>query len=206
MNKTILLECMPFVVTRQSLTEAIDGSGHKRLLVSGVIQRAEARNQNGRIYPFEILQREARKYEENFVKQKRAMGELDHPESAVVNLKNVSHNITRMWWDGMALLGEIEILTTPNGNILKELLKSGITLGVSSRGHGSVKKVNEGTVEVEDDFNLIAFDFVSNPSTLGAYMVVNQQLQESKSVVLDPVSNKWMKVEEIVHDILSEVK
>ena len=205
-SKPILLECMPFVIKKQFLSEAVGGESRK-LLVSGVLQRAEAKNQNGRVYPFEILQREAKKYEENFVKQKRAMGELDHPESSVVNLKNVSHNITRMWWDGQDLVGEVEILTTPSGNILKELFNCGITLGISSRGLGSVKKVNENTVEVDDDFELIAFDFVSNPSTIGAFMFANQPLQESKqSSVVNPITDKWVSVEEIIRDIFSEVK
>jgi hypothetical protein len=206
-KKPLLLECMQFNVKSKSLTEGV-GDENKKLIVSGVLQRAEAKNQNGRVYPLEILQREAKKYEENFVKQKRAMGELDHPESSVVNLKNVSHNIVRMWWDGSDLNGEVEILTTPSGNILKELFNCGITLGISSRGLGSVKKVNENTVEVDTDFELIAFDFVSNPSTIGAFMFPNGQLKESVDTdkVINPISNKWVKVEEIVHDILNEIK
>lgn len=207
-KKPLLLECMQFNIKSKCLTEGVE-DGAKKLLVSGVLQRAEAKNQNGRVYPLEILQREAKKYEENFVKQKRAMGELDHPESSVVNLKNVSHNIVRMWWDGSDLNGEVEILTTPSGNILKELFNCGITLGISSRGLGSVKKVNESTVRVDDDFELIAFDFVSNPSTIGAFMFPNGQLQEScqsQPPVLDPISNKWVKVEEVVHDILNEIR
>lgn len=206
-KKPLLLECMQFNVKSKSLTEGV-GDENKKLIVSGVLQRAEAKNQNGRVYPLEILQREAKKYEENFVKQKRAMGELDHPESSVVNLKNVSHNIVRMWWDGSDLNGEVEILTTPSGNILKELFNCGITLGISSRGLGSVKKVNENTVEVDTDFELIAFDFVSNPSTIGAFMFPNGQLKESIDTdkVINPISNKWVKVEEIVHDILNEIK
>jgi hypothetical protein len=206
-NKPLLLECMQFSVKSKTLTEGAE-SGSKKLIVSGVLQRAEAKNQNGRVYPLEVLQRESKKYEENFVKQKRAMGELDHPESSVVNLKNVSHNVVRMWWDGADLNGEIEILTTPSGNILRELFNCGITLGISSRGLGSVKKVNESTLEVDEDFELIAFDFVSNPSTIGAFMFPNGQLQESTlaNKVLNPVANKWVKVEEIVHDILNEIR
>ncbi len=166
--KQVLIDVLPFEFKKTSLNESIrDG----KLIVSGVLQRAEAKNQNGRIYPKEILKREAEKYMENFVKQRRAMGELDHPESSVVNLKNVSHNIVDMGWDNDDLVGTVEILPTPSGNILRDLLNSGILLGISSRGLGSVKKdMREGADVVQDDFDLIAFDFVSNPSTQGAFM------------------------------------
>lgn len=115
------------------------------------------KNQNGRVYPEDVLKRESEKYMQNFVKQRRAMGELDHPESSVVNLKNVSHNIVDMGWDGKDLVGTVEILPTPSGNILRDLLQSGILLGISSRGLGSVKKdMREGGDVVQDDFDLIA--------------------------------------------------
>jgi len=201
--KELLIECIPFEF-KQTLNEsAADG----KMCVSGILQRAESKNQNGRVYPFEILQREVEKYNQNFVQQKRAMGELDHPDSEVVNLKNVSHNILRTWWNGKELMGEVEILTTPSGNILKELLKCGITLGISSRGAGTVKKVNESTVEVNDDFSLIAFDFVSNPSTIGAFMFQKAPMNESVTRnVINPIDNKWTKVDDIIRDILSEIK
>jgi hypothetical protein len=143
--------------------------------------------------------REAKKYFENFINQKRAMGELDHPESSVVNLANVSHNITEMNWNGDDLLGTVEVLSTPSGNILKELFKSGIKLGISSRGMGSVETMNEnGSQEVQDDFELIAFDFVSNPSTHGAFMYpMNESVEQS--VARD---TKYGKVEAVINDIL----
>ena len=146
--------------------------------------------------------REAKKYFQNFIGQKRAMGELDHPESSVVNLSNVSHNITEMNWNGDDLIGTVEVLGTPAGNILKELFKSGIKLGISSRGMGSVETVNEsGAQEVQDDFELIAFDFVSNPSTHGAFMYPTGGMNESveNSAVRD---TKYGKVEAIINDIL----
>jgi len=202
--KELLVNCIPFEFTKRILNESSADGG--KLIVSGILQRAEAKNQNGRIYPFEILQREVKNYDENFIKQKRAMGELDHPDSEVVNLKNVSHNITRTWWDDKTLMGEVEILTTPSGNILRELLKCGITIGISSRGAGSVKRVNENTVEVNDDFSLIAFDFVSSPSTIGAFMFPERKINESNSIVNNPITNKWESVESIVRDILSEIK
>jgi len=209
MSKSLLIDTMLFEVSSQQINESIsDNNG--RLIVSGVLQRAESKNQNGRVYPREILMREAKKYTKEFINQKRAMGELDHPESAVVNLKNVSHNVREMWWEGQNLLGKVEVLPTPAGNILKELFKAGIKLGISSRGMGSVSEGNEsGAQEVQKDFELIAFDFVSNPSTHGAFMHPmnegvnyenNQNLREDGSVC-----DKWCKTESIISDILTGV-
>jgi len=199
--KQILIDVLPFEFKRTSLNESLkDG----KLLVNGVLQRADAKNQNGRVYPEDILKREANKYMDNFVKQRRAMGELDHPESSVVNLKNVSHNIVDMGWDGKDLVGTVEILPTPSGNILRDLLQSGILLGISSRGLGSVKKdMRENADVVQDDFDLIAFDFVSNPSTQGAFMYPQGKINESvdQKIIINPYSN----VERLIHNILSEL-
>ena len=198
--KQVLIDVIPFEFNKSALNESLkDG----KLLVSGVLQRADAKNQNGRLYPVDVLKREAEKYMENFVKQRRAMGELDHPESSVVNLKNVSHNITDMSWDGKDLVGTVEILPTPSGNILRDLLQSGILLGISSRGLGSVKKdMRENADVVQDDFDLIAFDFVSNPSTQGAFMYPQGKINESvEQKIINPYSN----VERIIHNILSEL-
>ena len=174
MNRQLLVDVRPFNVSTIKINESISENNGK-LIVKGVLQRAESKNQNGRVYPREVLLKEVAKYLENQVTERRALGELDHPESAVVNLNNASHNIVEMHWDGDDLLGTVEVLSTPAGNILKELFKSGIKLGISSRGLGSVEPVNEkdgdeDTVEVQPDFELIAFDFVSNPSTHGAFM------------------------------------
>ena len=172
MSKQILVDYIPFEISSEQINESIKNNG--KLVVKGVLQRAEAKNQNGRVYPRETLMREAKKYAEVQIKERRALGELDHPDSSVVNLNNVSHNIMEMHWNGDDLLGTVEVLGTPAGNILKELFKSGIKLGISSRGLGSVKEVTEtdgdDTVEVQPDFELIAFDFVSNPSTHGAFL------------------------------------
>tara|TARA_R110000796_G_scaffold34305_1_gene88738 strand:+ start:209 stop:841 length:633 start_codon:yes stop_codon:yes gene_type:complete len=172
MSKQILVDYIPFEISSEQINESIKNNG--KLVVKGVLQRAEAKNQNGRVYPRETLMREAKKYAEVQIKERRALGELDHPDSSVVNLNNVSHNIMEMHWNGDDLLGTVEVLGTPAGNILKELFKSGIKLGISSRGLGSVKEVTEAdgddTVEVQPDFELIAFDFVSNPSTHGAFL------------------------------------
>ena len=171
--RDLIVDYIPFDISATQVNESIKENNGK-LVVKGVLQRAEAKNQNGRVYPREILVRESKKYDENFVKQNRALGELDHPDSSVVNLQNVSHNVKEMHFEGDNLVGTVEILTTPSGNILKELFKNGIKLGISSRGLGSVEMVQEANGDtvskVGDDFELIAFDFVSNPSTHGAFL------------------------------------
>ena len=183
MSKQLLVDVRPFEVPRKKINESIK-ENDGRLVVKGVLQRAESKNQNGRVYPREVLLKEVGKYLENQVTERRALGELDHPESSVVNLNNASHNVIEMHWDGDDLMGTVEVLSTPAGNILKELFKSGIKLGISSRGLGSVETIKEDeqgeedTVEVQPDFELIAFDFVSNPSTHGAFMrPVNESVQ-----------------------------
>tara|TARA_A100000172_G_scaffold65969_1_gene45499 strand:- start:71 stop:646 length:576 start_codon:yes stop_codon:yes gene_type:complete len=138
--------------------------------VEGVMQRAGAKNQNGRVYEKDILVREAKKYMDEFVKNGNAYGELDHPESPVVSLKNASHIVKDLYWNGDDLMGKVELLNTPSGNIVKEIIKAGHTIGISSRGTGSVQQTNEGTLEVQPDFELVCWDFVSNPSTHGAFM------------------------------------
>tara|TARA_R100000656_G_C3917847_1_gene122211 strand:+ start:168 stop:773 length:606 start_codon:yes stop_codon:yes gene_type:complete len=197
--KQLIVDYIPFEILPEQISESMKENNGK-LVVKGVLQRADTKNQNGRVYPKEILMREAKKYFKNFITQKRAMGELDHPESGVVNLANVSHNITEMNWNGDDLVGTVEVLGTPAGNILKELFKSGIKLGISSRGMGSVEAMNEDedSQEVQNDFELIAFDFVSNPSTHGAFMYPMHEGVEPK-VVRD---TKYGKVEAVINDIL----
>lgn len=141
---------------------------NKPIILTGILQKADTLNKNGRVYPFEILKREAAKYQE-LVKDRRALSEADHPDSAVVSLSNVSHMVTEMWWEDKVLKGKVQLLDTPAGNIIKGLLKGGVMLGISSRGVGSVKSIGGNDV-VQEDFELIAFDFVSSPSTPGAYM------------------------------------
>jgi hypothetical protein len=207
-EKRLLENCISFEFVKDNLFEQAINDQNKRLVVKGILQRAKIKNQNGRVYPKDTLFRESKKYEENFIKERRALGELDHPESSVVNLQNVSHNVIEMHWDGDDLIGTIEVLTTPNGNILKELFKSNIRLGISSRGLGTVNKsMNEEADIVQDDFELIAFDFVSNPSTRGAFMFPSGNLQEgvNTNVVKNPLTKKWERVEDIVRDILTEI-
>ena len=202
MSKQIIVDYIPFEVTPQQINESItDNNG--RLIVKGVLQRADAKNQNGRVYPRETLMREAKKYAQVQIAERRALGELDHPDSSVVNLNNVSHNVLEMHWKGDDLVGTVEVLGTPAGNILKELFKSGIKLGISSRGLGSVKEMHESdgedTVEVQPDFELIAFDFVSNPSTHGAFMYPMNEGVEVKS---ERTTGAYCKVESIINDIM----
>lgn len=179
-----------------------DASG--KTLVKGVLQRAGAENQNGRVYPKSILEREAKKYEQ-LIKERRALGELDHPDSSVINLKNVSHNIREIHWEGDDLVGTVEILPTPSGNILKELLNAGILLGISSRGMGSTKPVGGNKVEVQEDFELVGWDFVSNPSTHGAFMrpmneSVSKKLQEQTNVCGD-----YCRAQDLMREIITEI-
>ena len=199
----LLTEHIPFTVDKKIIEESI--SSNKPLVVTGVIQRAEAKNQNGRIYPKEILEREVENYIQGPVRESRALGELDHPASSVVNLQNVSHNIKGMHFEGDNLLGTVEVLTTPSGNILRELFKNGIKLGISSRGMGSVEAVNEDngdqTLKVGDDFELIAFDFVSNPSTHGAFMYpMNEGVDKSQTQ--GRTCGDWCKAEDIINKII----
>lgn len=206
-EKKLLINVMTFEPLRQTLSESLTGTGP--FIVKGILQRAEATNQNGRSYPFHTLKRESAKYDEHFIKERRALGELDHPESQVVNLKNVSHNVIEIHWEGKDLMGTVEVLSTPSGNILKELFRSNIRLGISSRGLGTIKKLSEGVDQVQDDFELIAFDFVSNPSTRGAFMFPagsEVSLQEGVNhKVKNPLTNKWVTAESIIQDIFSEL-
>ena len=195
----LLTEYRPFKVDQKIVENSI--RDNKPLIVSGVIQRAEVENQNGRIYPREILLREIKKYNEGPIKERRALGELDHPESSVINLQNVSHNVKEVKVDGNDVHVVVEIISTPAGNILKELFRNGITVGISSRGMGSVKEnVSENTVTVQEDFELLCFDFVSTPSTHGAYMTpMGRALQEIKTPTY-----QYNKVNNIIRDIICD--
>ena len=187
----VLVEYTPF---KSVLRESKERPGVFE--VEGVMQRAGAQNQNGRVYDKKVLLREVNNYLENFVKVGNAYGELDHPESPIVSLKNASHVVKDLWWDGDDLCGRVELLNTPAGNIVKEIIKGGHTIGISSRGTGSVKPTNEGYLEVQDDFELVCWDFVSNPSTHGAFM--NPISLNEGAVKQD----KYSKLDSILNDIL----
>ena len=191
MNNPLLINVTPFkgVLTESKLKPGV-------FEVVGIMQRAGAKNQNGRIYEREILEREVKNYIDNFVKVGNAYGELDHPESPIVSLKNASHVVKELWWEGEDLMGKVELLNTPSGNIVKEILRGGHTIGISSRGTGSVQQTNEGTLMVQNDFELVCWDFVSNPSTQGAFMnpiSLNEQKQ---------LAGKYDKLDSIINNIL----
>ena len=190
--KQVLIETQLFKPTKGLLSEG-KMSDRGNPLVEGILATAEVKNGNGRYYSRDLWDREIDKYQE-LIRENRATGELDHPESQVINLKNVSHNIKEMHWDGDNVVGTIEILPTPSGNIVKELIKNGITIGVSSRGMGSLEDKG-GVMEVQDDFELLCWDFVSTPSNPGSFM---HSINEGKN----PVIVDYSKVNSIIHEIL----
>ena len=167
------------------------------IFLSGVMQRCDEQNGNGRVYPAPILQREVKNYMK-VVKENRACGELDHPEDSVVNLKNASHTVTSLWWEGKDLMGKVKVLSTPSGKILEALIGDGISLGISSRGLGSVRE-SQGKTLVEDDFQLICFDIVSEPSTQGAYMMMNESKQKQ-------LWSKADRINRLLNDIIGDKK
>jgi len=192
--KQVLIETIPFNVTPIQLTEGLKApSGNP--MVQGILATAEVKNGNGRYYPREIWEKEIESYNK-VVAENRATGELDHPDSTIISLKNVSHIIREVWWDGDKVMGKIEILPTVSGNILKALIENNVTVGVSSRGMGSLKEINEGTLEVQDDFELLCWDFVSTPSNPGSYM---QLVREGKENLPE---NKFAKVNSLLTEIL----
>lgn len=200
MNKFLLREYFELCeggVCQDLLTESekvfVKNGG---MMLSGVVQRADAKNGNGRVYPESVLRREVENYKK-LVAENRALGELDHPDESVINLKNASHIVTDIWWNGKDVMGKVKVLTTPSGQILKSLVESGVKLGISSRGLGSVKET-AGVTMVEDDFQLICFDFVSEPSTTGAFM----GLSESKKA--PNIFNKSDRINRLLNDIIGD--
>lgn len=199
MSKKLLVEFMPLCkdgVCQDLLTEeekkyVADGG----IILSGIIQRADAQNGNGRIYPKKILEREVEKYQD-LIRDKMALGSLDHIDSDIVELQNSSHLMTAVWWNKNDVYGKLRVLGTPTGEILKTLIREGVTLGISSRGLGSVHQTNNGII-VEDDFLLIAFDVVSSPSTVGAYLVKenkeNKLFQLTKKQNITNILNSILK-------------
>ncbi|HCX13905.1 MAG TPA: primosomal protein [Rhodospirillaceae bacterium] len=165
------------------------------MYLTGIIQKSDTVNGNGRVYPHAVLEREMKNYSK-LVKERRALGELDHPDDSVINLKNASHVITEVWWEGQNVMGKAKVLDTPSGKVLQELVKAGVSLGISSRGMGSVSESQGGTI-VEDDFQLICFDFVSEPSTPGAYM-----MKEAKDLSAPNIITKADRINRLLNEVL----
>jgi hypothetical protein len=196
----VITEDLPPIIKEDSHGVKVEMPGGKRILMKGILQKADTLNQNGRIYPLAVLEREVRNYQK-FILENRAVGELDHPDSSVVNLKNVSHVIREAYLEGPTVMGTIEVLhKTPSGGTLAGLVESGIKLGISSRGVGSTRKQGEYYV-VQDDFQLICWDMVSEPSTPGAFMIPEGKLLESGE--LHRVFNRTDRIDRILNDILS---
>ena len=189
--KQVLIETQAFNAKPISLTESVAPSGNP--LVEGILATAEVKNGNGRYYSKDLWEREIDKYKV-LVSENRATGELDHPESSIINLQNVSHIIRDMWWDGDNVIGKIEVLPTNAGNILKALIENNVQVGVSSRGMGSLQE-RDGVLEVQDDFELLCWDFVSTPSNPGSYMHMIKEGQEIQV-------NKYEKINKIISEIL----
>lgn len=200
MNKDLLIEYSIFTPTKQRLSEGT-ANGNGNMIVSGLVQACDKPNANKRIYPYATLRSQVDLYVKGPIAENRALGELDHPETSVINLKNVSHNILNLWWEDKNLYGDIEILPTPSGNILKQLFANNITVGISSRAMGTVSPIGEGLVQVEDDLELICWDFVSTPSTFGAYVRPVSGLNESYSQSNSNI-NKYSRANRMVSDII----
>jgi hypothetical protein len=194
--KQVLIETQAFQVNPVQLTEGTKSPAGNPIVV-GILATAEVKNGNGRYYKKDLWQREIDKYME-VVKENRATGELDHPDSSIISLKNVSHIIRNIFWDGDHVVGKIEILPTISGNILKALIENNVQVGVSSRGMGSLKEIHEGTLEVQDDFELLCWDFVSTPSNPGSYM---QLVKEGKE---NNIINPYAKVNTLLTEILCD--
>ena len=193
MSRKLLIETHAVKISPSQLNENINKE-NGNLLVEGILATAEVKNGNGRYYSKDLWNRELDKYKQ-IVEERRSCGELDHPESSVINLKNVSHLVNDFWWDGDNVMGKIEILPTPSGNILKELIKNGVTVGVSSRGMGSLEP-RGNVMEVQDDFELLCWDFVSTPSNPGSFM--HEVIKEGKETLI----YDYTKVNEVVREIL----
>ena len=197
-NMKLLTEWMPLKYDKKAINES-KRSNDGKIMLKGILQRAETLNQNGRVYPKEVLEREIENYQK-LIRENRALGECDHPDTSVVELKNCSHIVREAYMDGDDVYGVIELLDTPTGKILQSLVEAGVTTGISSRGVGSVRE-EKGQQIVQEDFQLICFDMVSEPSTPGAFM-----MNEGKNISqreLDKFFNKSDKIDRVFNDILS---
>ena len=209
-QKMVISEWYALDLTPEQLTEAVSDPTKPLILKDKLLQKANTKNANGRIYPNEVLFREVKKYSQ-LVEERRAMGELDHPDSPIVELKNVSHLVTNIYEQGDDIRGDLEILNTPQGQILRSIIQQGVKIGISSRGIGSLQREGETNI-VQDDFELIAFDFVSSPSTPGAYLFTenkqwgltllnndNQKIIKPSECDINQELNKYKKLNELAN-------
>ena len=197
-NLKLLTEWSPWQYSQEMIEESKQNHDGK-IIMKGVLQKSDTLNQNGRIYPKVILEREVRNYQK-FIAENRALGECDHPDSSVVELKNASHIVREAYMDGDVCYGVVELLNTPSGKILQSLVESGVTLGISSRGVGSTRRKGDVDV-VQDDFQLICWDFVSEPSTPGAFMM--KEGIEVRRNDLNKVFNKSDRLHRAFNDVIS---
>ncbi len=199
-NKLLLTEWQTFEYTPEMIVESKEKNGGK-IILKGIIQKSDTLNQNGRIYPLAILQREVNNYQK-FIKERRALGELDHPATSVVELSNVSHLVTSAYMEGNNVMGEIEVLSTPKGKILGTLVEAGVKIGISSRGVGSTTNEGGNTV-VNDDFQLICWDMVAEPSTPGAFMMAEGRILSANELRAFELSMKKSdRINRAINDIL----
>lgn len=199
----LLREYSELKLEKEALNEMVSkrASGEP-FIVKGVIQRADAKNQNGRIYPYSILKKECDRYEEDFVKRGNAIGCLDHVETPVIELKHASHVVTKIWWEDKEVHAEIKLLNTPAGKIAQEIVLSGIPLGISSRAVGTVSKNEaQGADIVGEDLQLVCFDLVGVPSTHNAFLSINEAI-EVKNFDRNKILPAEMRVKTILQDIL----
>ena len=196
-TRKLLTEWLAFDYNSETIKESKDLNNGK-IIMKGILQKSDTLNQNGRVYPREILTREVRNYQK-FIKENRAMGECDHPDSSVVELKNASHIVREAHMDGDVCYGTVELLDTPSGKILQSLVESGVTLGISSRGVGSTRRDGDRDV-VQDDFQLICWDFVSEPSTPGAFVM--REGRDFDSCELNKHFNQTDRIDRIMNDII----
>lgn len=198
MERQLLIDYIPFHIAKLSLVES-KNTADKRMRVRGKLQEADVKNGNGRVYPIDILRRQVEAYIKGPISTKTSTGELDHPEASIINLSNVSHLITEIWWENNNVMGELVLLNTPSGKIAQEIISAGIPLGISSRGMGSVKQIGE-SVEVQDDFELLCWDLVSVPSTPNAYMKpvgLNESIQYNQNI-----NGKYTNINSLITEII----
>lgn len=202
MNEKILLKEYSTIEVNKDLLKEWDENPNKPITVIGILQRADSRNHNGRIYPYEVLKPEVDRYLTEVVRKGVGVGELDHTDTPIVEYKNASHIIDDIWWDGpekKEVWGKIRLLDTPAGNIAKTIVKSGIPLGISSRAVGSVSKnESKGADMVGKDLQMICWDLVCHPSTHNSYLKIHESFNPYKNL---PTANK---VIEALRDILKK--